>query len=458
MLYKRAAFLTILTCFIFTACHERKNENKTVAYNVDLEKIEQRDTLRVGVMFGPVSYFLYRDDYMGYDYEMAENLADSLGVNIKFYEAKSELELEHKLQDRTIDLIASNIYETNELKKLFWFVFPQNDSYQVLVQRMNADRINDVTELKGKKIYVKPNTILESRLISLNKELGESFEIAEAPDSLSSEDLIEMVAADKIDYTTAYYKTASLYKYYYKRLDVRMPIGFDQRNGWLIRHESKKLKKAIEQWQKSKYTKDLEEDLDYKYRTRNLYFSQKKIRIPKGAISPYDYIFKKYASEIGWDWRLLAAVAYQESHFDSAQISWAGAAGIMQLMPRTASNFGLTRKTIFNPEKNIEAGVQYIKSLNMSFQKVTNKEERIKFILAAYNSGPAHIIDAMSLTQKYGRNTQIWYNNVEYFLLKKSEPQFYNDPVVKYGSFRGKETVSYVINTLDTYESYLRKK
>jgi membrane-bound lytic murein transglycosylase F len=135
-----------------------------------------------------------------------------------------------------------------------------------------------------------------------------------------------------------------------------------------------------------------------------------------------------------------------------------GAAGLMQLMPRTAANFGLDKQTVFNPEMNIEAGVQYIKSLNLTFRKVENKDERVKFILAGYNSGPAHILDAMALAQKYGKNPQVWFGNVEFFLLKKSEPEFYNDKVVKYGYFRGKQTVSYVHNTLKTFEKYLRKK
>ena len=155
---------------------------------------------------------------------------------------------------------------------------------------------------------------------------------------------------------------------------------------------------------------------------------------------------------------MLASVAYHESHFDSQEVSWAGAAGLMQLMPRTAENFGLDKTTKFDAELNIEAGVQYIKSLTLAFRRVENSEERVKFVLAAYNSGPAHILDAMALAGKYGKNPQVWFNNVEYFLLKKSEPQFYNDPVVKYGYFRGRETVKYVQNTLDTYSKYLNRK
>jgi len=126
-------------------------------------------------------------------------------------------------------------------------------------------------------------------------------------------------------------------------------------------------------------------------------------------------------------------------------------------MPRTASNFGLDKNTRFDPEMNIEASVQYIKSLSLSFREVENKEERIKFILAAYNSGPSHVLDAMALARKYGKNPHIWFNHVEYFYLKKSEPEFYRDPVVKYGYFRGNKTVKYVQNTLDTFKKYQKK-
>jgi len=442
---------------LFSACkHDRKAH--VISRSIDLLDIIQRDTLKVGTIYGPTSYFLFGDEYVGYDYEMAQALADKLGVVLKVTEARTELELEHKLQQREIDIAAYNIYETRELKKLFNFVLPQDNSYQVLVQQISASMVTDASELQGKKVYVKPNTIFKKRLENLNNELGNTFEIVDAPDSVTNEELIEMVAEKKIDYTVAYHNTALLYKSFYKKIDVRTPIGFEQRNGWLIRRESSALLTQISDWQQTTEYEILQVNLSQKYWIKSPYFSQRKIRIPKGAISPYDHYFKKYASEINWDWKLLAALAFHESRFDSSQVSWAGASGIMQLMPRTAAKFGLTRKNMFNPEKNIEAGVQYIKSLNLSFRKVENKEERIKFILAAYNSGPAHVIDAMALSQKHGKNPGIWFKNVEYYLLKKSEPEFYNDPVVKYGRFRGKETVAYVINTLDTYERYTGRR
>jgi len=453
----RLELVFILIVLFFVSCgksEDKKTENNDVH---DLQNISKSDTLRIGTITGATSYFFYRDEFLGYDYELAELIADDLNVNLKVVEASNEKELTEMLENHLIDIAAYNIVETNELKSKFNFVVPQTDSYQVIVQRVNADMATDVTELKDKTIYTVANSIQYKRLQHLNSELGDIFKIETAADSLSAEDLIEMVANGKIDYTVAYYKTALLYKSYFNKLDCRLEIGFNQRNGWLIRKDSKELKNFLDQWVKIPDNIDRMDVLHDKYWLRSPYFAMRRVRIPKGAISPYDHLFKKFAKEIAWDWKLLAAVAYHESKFDSTQVSWAGAMGIMQLMPRTAASFGLNRRTVFNPEKNIEAGVQYIKSLNLTFGRIEDKEERIKFILAAYNSGPAHIIDAMALAEKYGKNPYIWFNNVEYYVEKKGEPQYYNDPVVKYGRFRGKVTIGYVIKTLDTYHRYSGK-
>lgn len=409
-------------------------------------------------MYGATSYFLFRDELLGFDYEMAENLANYLHVNLEIDIARNEKEMTQWLEEGKVDIVAYNVIETKELKKTCNFVLPQPDSYQVLVQNMGTDALSDVTEMAGKSVYVNANSIYYDRLRALNDEIGGTINIEIASDSLSIDDLIDMVADNKIAYTLAYHNTAMLHKSYNKTIDCHLSVGFDQRNGWLIRKGSRELRKIIEKWEKQPEIKLTENNLFHKYWEKSPYFALRKVKIPKGAISPYDHLFKKYAPLINWDWRLLAALAFHESRFDTSEVSWAGAAGLMQLMPRTAANFGLDKDTKFDPEMNIEAGVQYIKSLNLAFRQVDNKEERIKFILAAYNSGPAHILDAMALAKKYGKNPYVWLNQVEYFLLKKSEPEFYNDPVVNYGYFRGKETVKYVHNTLDTYEKYLKRK
>jgi len=454
---KQYILLSFSFLLLAVSCKHQKVENTAISTSIDLKDIVTSDTLRVATMYGSTSYFLFRDELMGFDYEMADNLANYLHINLKITIAKTESEMFQLLKNRKVDIVSYNIIETKELKKQFSFVLPQPESYQVLVQNIGANSVSDATELEGESVYVRENSIYHQRLKALNDEIGGTINIVLAADSLTEDDLIDMVADNKINFTIAYHNIALLHKSYSRRLDCRMPIGFEQHNGWLVRNESRNLRKAIEKWENSEDTKQNQADLFKKYWEKSPYFALRRVTIPKGAISPFDRLFKKYAGVIDWDWRLLASVAFHESRFDSQTRSWAGAAGLMQLMPRTAANFGLDSKTIYDPEMNIEAGAQYIKSLSMSFRRIENKEERIKFILAAYNSGPAHIIDAMALAAKYGKNPHIWFNNVEYFLLKKSEPQFYNDPVVKYGYFGGKETTRYVRNTLETYEKYSRK-
>lgn len=458
MQIKNHTYILFFVSFLFASCIQKKNESYAVITPVDLKEILISDTLRVATMYGSTSYFMFRDEIMGYDYEMVSNLAKYLKLNLKISIAKNEDELIRLLEARKVDIVAYNLVETKEYKKKFSYVIPQTASFQVLIQNMAVNVLTDVTELAGKSVSVKENSIFHKRLLALNDELGGTIDIVLAADSLSNTDLIEQVANKKIDYTFAYNNTALLYKSYYKRLNHRMPVGFKQHNGWLIRKESKELFNKMEYWSRLPKMELVKAKLFSKYWEKSPYFALRKIRIPKGAISPFDELFKKYAPLINWDWRLLAALVFHESRFDASEVSHAGARGLMQLMPRTASDFGLNGSTILDPESNVEAGVQYIKSLNLSFHKIENFDERVKFILAGYNCGPAHIFDAMALARKYGKNPYTWSNHVEYFLLKKSEPKFYQDPVVKFGYYRGNHTVRYVQNTLDTYKKYLNRQ
>lgn len=173
----------------------------------------------------------------------------------------------------------------------------------------------------------------------------------------------------------------------------------------------------------------------------------------KGIISEYDYLFMKYASVAGWDWHLLAAQCYQESTFDPRAHSWAGACGLMQIMPSTASHLGLAQSDIYNPERNIAAATKYIAELTGRFKDITNPSEKMKFVLASYNGGSNHVRDAMALARKYGRSPYLW-DNVSEFILKLQSPAFYNDPVVKSGYMRGSETADYVARIWNRWMDY----
>lgn len=171
----------------------------------------------------------------------------------------------------------------------------------------------------------------------------------------------------------------------------------------------------------------------------------------RGEISVYDPLFKEAAQQIGWDWRLIAAQCYQESAFDPKAISWAGAKGLMQLMPATAAQMGV--KDVYEPRENVLGGVRYLQYLNQHFSDIPQGAERICFVLAAYNAGQGHIRDAMALTKKYGKSPTSW-SDVSQYVLALEQVKYYRDPIVKHGYMIGRQTHGYVAAITKRYLSY----
>ena len=164
-------------------------------------------------------------------------------------------------------------------------------------------------------------------------------------------------------------------------------------------------------------------------------------------------MIRKESERIGWDWRLLASVIYQESRFNPDAVSWAGAFGLMQLMPITAGSYGITLDS--PPEDQIRAGASFLKWLDNRFDElITDPDERIKFVLASYNIGLGHIQDARRLAERYESDPNIWFGSVDKWLLKKAEPEYYTDQVVRHGFARGVETYNFVRDIMDRYEHY----
>lgn len=173
----------------------------------------------------------------------------------------------------------------------------------------------------------------------------------------------------------------------------------------------------------------------------------------KGIISHYDQLFMTYSRDIRWDWRLMAAQCYQESTFDPKAVSFAGAKGLMQIMPGTADHLGVARSKLYDPETNIAAAAKLIAELTTAFSDIRDNYERTNFVLASYNGGSFHIRDAMALAKRDGRNPHRW-GEVSPYVLKLASPQYYNDPLVKYGYMRGSETVDYVRRIRERHASY----
>lgn len=452
----------LLSVFTFIALWSMSCQ-RTNKHSYDIKHGEYPDTFIVGTLYSPTSYFLYKGDIMGYNYDLFRTFAKDKKRQVKFKVLRNMNALIAALDSGTIDVIAYNIPVSAEYKEKVTHCGITSVTYQVLVQpTINGVReINDVTQLVGKDIYVECKSKYESRLRNLNEELGGGIKIHPVQqDTIMPEDLIEMVAEKEIPLTIVDNDIARLGKTYYPNIDVRLQVGFPQRGSWAVRNDEKWLADSIDKWAATKEVLEINKSLFSHYfeadkKTTEALIDLKKLK--HGIISEYDHIFKKYAPLIGWDWKLLAAQGYVESNFSNTSTSWAGAQGIMQLMPQTARHYGLRGNDIRIPDKNIHAAVKSIRDIDKSLSHyIPAHDERTKFILAAYNSGIAHIYDAIALARKTGRNPTIWDGNVSEALLLKSNPKFYNDAVCKYGYFRGRQTVRYVKEVIKVYHLYKR--
>lgn len=426
----------------------------------DLQQIKDSGELVVLTLYSSTSYFIYRGQEMGFQYELSDQFAKSLGLKLRVEVAKNVHELIQKLLSGEGDMIAYNLPITKEWKDSLIYCGEDIITHQVIVQQGNGKQqpLTDVTELIGKNVYVKPGKYY-NRLVNLNNELGGGINIHEiTSDSVTTEDLITQVAQGKIPYTVADNDQAKLNKTYYPHLNINLSISFDQRSSWAVRKTSPELAAAANKWHKENLTSPAYTASMKRYFENSKMMPHSPIlSLKEGKISHFDPLFKQYAKEIDWDWRMLASLAYTESNFDTTAVSWAGAKGLMQLMPATARAMGIPPGKEQNPEESIKAAIKYIAATDRSFSMIPDKQERLKFILASYNAGLGHIYDAMALADKYGKNKLVWKDNVENFILLKSNEEYFTDPVCKNGYFRGRETYNFVRDITSRYESYKKK-
>ena len=451
--------------FAFSCSHQQEITSPQSSSNVrDLSAIRKDGKLMVVTDFNSINYFIYRGQPMGFQYELLQELSDYLEIPI---EVKVNNDLKknfEELEKGDIDLIASNLTITGERKEMVDFTLPHSQTRQVLIQRKDenndayfalSELVQNPLQLGGKTVYVQKNSVYVARLHHLSEETGEKINIVEVP--IEAEQLIRMVARKEIDYTVADENIAKVNASYFDNLDTQTVISFPQNQAWAVRKGAVELRNEINYWLEG-FKKTHQYAVLY-----NKYFKSNRAAsiinsayyYPEtGRLSQYDNILKKEAENIGWDWRLLASMIYQESRFNPDAKSWAGAFGVMQLMPFTAQRFGVDASS--SPAAQIHAGIRFIHWLDLQLQKyVPDKKEREKFVLASYNIGIGHIIDAIKLADKYGKNPELWENNVEFFLLKKSEPKYFSDPVVKNGYARGTETFRYVRDIMYRYNHYL---
>lgn len=458
-----ALFIALFT----VSCHRHSTADSTEGVHRDLGEIRERGKLVALTDFNSTNYFIYRGEPMGFQFELLHTYADHLGLELEIITENDLQQSFDYLQEGRVDLLAINLAVTRDRMQRMQFTEPITTTRQVLVQRKPDDwrkqpihrteqeLIRNQLDLAGKRIYVQANSSYAERLRSLSEEIGDSIDVVEVP--MEAERLVQLVAQGEMEYTVCDENVARVNSTYYPQLDVSTPVSFPQKLAWAVRKEgSEELLEHLNEWILG-FHRTTAYGVIY-----NKYFRNSKARtriqsdlftLGSGRVSPYDEFLREVGDSLGWDWRLLASLIYQESRFRTNVQSWAGAYGLMQLMPSTAAQYGVERTS--SPEDHMLAGIQYLQWLDRSLRdKVPEEEERIKFVLAAYNVGLGHVLDARRLAAKNELDPSRWDDHTALYLLKKSDPEYYHDPVVEYGYCRGEEPYQYVKEVLARFEHY----
>jgi membrane-bound lytic murein transglycosylase F len=404
---------------------------------------------------------------MGFTYEVMKDYADHLGVQLEMNVATSIDTSYNKLLTGNVDMLCLYLPVNLEKQKQIIFTSPILKAKPVLVQRkpdgwstlaterLESRLIRKSSQLSGKTVFVEKGSPLVKLMTFLSFGARDSIRVFEHPE-LHTEQLITEVAKGNLPYTVAYDLTAKANQNYYPLIDFNTVLGGEQNLVWSMSRNSGDLQADFNKWfRKYKKTSHYSSLYDkYFEKPRNVHFaSVVSFNLKKGKISPYDESIRKYSKLIDWDWRIIAAVIYYESKFHPDAQAWSGASGLMQLMPETLEMYGLD--SLSSPEKHIEAGIKYLGSIEKQFMdKIPDKAERQKFVLASYNVGIGHVFDARRLAEKYKKNNKVWSGNVDSFLLRKSRPKYYQDRLAFYGYCRGEEPFNFVNDVIAMYELY----
>lgn len=431
---------------------------------IDLPEIIEKGKLTVLAENASTTYFIYKGKKMGFEYELLSLFAEEIGVQLEVKVVKNLDSLLVMLDRGEGDLIACNYTVTRERSKLINFSKPIIQSPQVLVQRKpdgwqdmeeeewKKKMITDPTQLAHKTIQVWKNSSYYERLLHLQEEIGDTILIEGVQGNIGGEELIEMVSDGIIDYTITEANVAKVNEHFFDNLYTDLELSVQQKMAFGLRKSSHLLKARLDSW-----IEEFKNKSTYKFITRK-YFEQPKFAIAAESsfaalngtrISQFDDIFKRAGEKSGWDWRLIASIAYQESKFNPNIQGFGGAYGMMQFMPGTGPKYGVYPDS--PPETQIMGGTKKLMLDEKSWSHVEDDLQRKKFTLATYNAGLGHIMDAVRLAKKHGLNPNRWDDNVEVMLLNLSKQEYYQDEVVRNGMLRSKTTYGYVRAVMGRY-------
>ncbi|MBY6190114.1 transporter substrate-binding domain-containing protein [Microbulbifer agarilyticus] len=430
----------------------------------DWAQIKESKTLRVLTRNHPASYFMWRGELMGFDYDLLKRFAKDHGLRLSMVVPGHDVDLAEALAEGMGDVIAASMTVTDPRKQQgLVFTRPYMQVTEQLIAAVDNTQelaVPVAERLIGQSVAVNP---LNSYYSSLEALAALQSGVAEGEGSkpvnilpiqgATTEQLIDAVAEGRYDYTVADSHLVQIEQTYRDDFVVVGDLSEEQAIAWAVRDDQPELLGKLNDFL-NKYYRGLFFNVTY-----NKYFKEEKfIKGKQGQrlrdtteLSPYDPLVRKHAVPADLDWRMVVSQMYQESRFNPKARSFAGARGLMQVMPRTGKQLGIS--DLYHPENSIRAGVSYLGWLEERFPSSLPFDQKIYFSLAAYNAGHGHVRDARVLAKKLGKDPNRWFDNVEEAMLLLSKPQYYKK--ARFGYVRGREPVNYVREIRDRYFGYL---
>ncbi len=434
-------WLSLLATLLLQACQSERAP-------ASLAQIKARGYVTVGTLYGPTSYYVGAEGDTGFEYELAKNYADYLGVKLKISASYSLNDLFEQLENGEVDLLAAGLVVTDKRLAKYKFAPSYNNISQKLVFKQGKERPRTISDLTGKLMVTANSSHVENleRLATSNAELN-----WQENGELDSEELLLRILEEEIDYTIVDSNTLAVSRRYYPEISIGFTIKQAEPMAWVVANNSDDsiLASLIEFFGQvhhdgtllaldDKYYGHVEQ---FNYVDTRLFIKAVEDKLPK-----YRPLFEKYGQEI--DWKLLAAISYQESHWNPRARSHTGVRGMMMLTLPTARQVGI--KSRIDAEQSIRGGAKYFKQMMERMPARVPYPDRLWFALASYNVGLGHLNDARNITRKQGGDPDRWVEVKERLPLLKQK-KYYKK--TKYGYARGDEPVNYVENIRRYYDT-----
>jgi len=428
-----------------------------------LLKIRERGYMIALTDRNSLNYFIYRGEPMGFQLSLLRSFSEHLGVPLKIIVSNDISKLYYYLDMQIGDVIACNLPVTGEGKRMIHFSQPLGETRLVLVQRRSfggdkmpvAHRVNSPTDFTNDTVFIQQNLFEKPLLARFFRRADRNLTVIEETKK-NAVQLICMVAEGRINFTICDENLAMIVKRAYPNIDAELIVAGFHDYGWGVVSSSDSLLSKINEWvTEIKKNKELKQTYQTYYDNSGVpnYFRNDLFSIRGKKISPFDEVIRKLSKTIPWDWRLLASLIYEESNFHLGMVSSRNATGLMQLMPETASKFGMD--SLSSPAQQLAAGVKFLKWLDDQFSsEITNPKERIHFILAAYNVGLGKVLSAREKAKQYGKDPNRWNGNVGYYLTRRSLKDPNPPPDLGFDLSMNEGAVRFVDNILERYHHY----